>query len=1195
MVHTGQSSCVHVVAASLLTPQSIIFVHGLRGHPERTWGHARKEPLTDEPVDESLTATQPRGRKSRRAWFRRSERISRTASDASHSEPAKPFWPYEYLKDDIPQATLWTYGYNSHVVEDLFKANNKNSISQHGRDFSVQLERDVGQGPLIFVAHSLGGIIVKDALRRSKQCRERTKLVIFLGTPHRGSGLADWGRIATNLARLALHDTNSRLVQTLEVNNEVLDNINEQFVNLVDQHRISIHSFHEARGISGVKGLDGKIVEDFSSKLGISQALETVESIDADHRQMTKFTNKDDAGYRAISRVLKQHLRSLSEQSLPEPPVSSSTAPVEAGQQVPAAPEGTVVPVSPCPRQYYIPQLKNERFTGRQDIIEKLQTHFLDPQCRRVALVGLGGVGKTQIAQQIAWWTKRKMPEYSVFWAPVMSEATFEQAYKQIMEKCGITASQDKSPNELVRDYLSSERSGKWLLVVDNADDLDLVMGNPLGTGGIHRFLPTSDQGRILVTTRFRKVAVSLDVSRIVSVSEMSRDEAQEFLQKSLVSHELQDHMTNQEVVDELLKRLTCLPLAIAQAAAYLNQNPITITEYLELLDNTDQDMVELLSAEFYDRTRYPESQSQNPVAKTWYTSFNQIRKIDESAAHLLCFIACIQPKSIPQSLLPETESRQKLTSAIGILCGYSFLSRRTDGQLFDMHSLVHVAIRTWVTERGLMQKTRNHAVEHLASVFPSANWKNHDLWRLYFPHAIKVIDEAQKEHTELRRLWQLEFNVGCCLRTDWRISEAVAMLEHASTLAKKYFTEDHADRISTQQWLADAYVSDDQFQEAIRILDEVATIQEHLAEDNPSRVESQRLLAKVYQFNGQTQESIELLETVVTIKGCLAEDHPIQLASQHELARVYSDNGQTQEAIELLEKVVTIQAYLAEDDPSRLLSQHRLARAYMDNNQTQEAIELLEKVVAIEGCLAEDDPSRLISQYELARVYTDNGQTQEAIELLEHVVEVRNRTPEEIPTENNHAQLVFQDGLAMAYMATDRVQEALELRVHVVAVAKKYLPEHNSSRLKFQHNLAITYIETGQTQEAIELLEKVVAIEASLTEDDSIRLASQYELARVYIKTGQTQEAIELLEKVLAIEASLAEDDSTRLASQYELARVYMKIGQIRDAVGLLEHVVEVDKKTLPKDDPERMASVELLQEALALEEEQKVAGLDE
>jgi pimeloyl-ACP methyl ester carboxylesterase len=329
---------------------NIIFVHGLRGHPERTWGHARKkEPLTDKPKEGSPAATQPRGRKSLRAWLRRGERAPSMASDTSHSEPTnKPFWPYEYLKDDIPQATLWTYGYNSHVVEDLFKANNKNSISQHGRDFSVQLERDVGQGPLIFVAHSLGGIIVKDALRRSKQCRERTKLVVFLGTPHRGSGLADWGKIATNLARLALHDTNSRLVQTLEVNNEVLDNINEQFVNLVDQHRISIHSFHEARGISGVKGLDGKIVEDFSSKLGISQALETVESIDADHRQMTKFTNKDDAGYRAISRVLKQHLRSLSEQSLPGPPVSSSTAPVEAGQQVPAAPEGTAVPVSPC-------------------------------------------------------------------------------------------------------------------------------------------------------------------------------------------------------------------------------------------------------------------------------------------------------------------------------------------------------------------------------------------------------------------------------------------------------------------------------------------------------------------------------------------------------------------------------------------------------------------------------------------------------------------------------------------------------------------------------------------------------------------------------------------------------------------------------------------------------------------------------
>jgi hypothetical protein len=59
------------------------------------------------------------------------------------STPADIFWPEEYLVPDLPQARIWTYGYNADVVGGLFQANNKNSVSQHGRDLAVQLDREI--------------------------------------------------------------------------------------------------------------------------------------------------------------------------------------------------------------------------------------------------------------------------------------------------------------------------------------------------------------------------------------------------------------------------------------------------------------------------------------------------------------------------------------------------------------------------------------------------------------------------------------------------------------------------------------------------------------------------------------------------------------------------------------------------------------------------------------------------------------------------------------------------------------------------------------------------------------------------------------------------------------------------------------------------------------------------------------------
>lgn len=90
-------------------------------------------------------------------------------------------------------------------------------------------------------------------------CRAQTRLIIFLGTPHRGSAYAGWGQVASNLARFALQDSNKKILGSLEVNGEVLDNIHEEFKTIAHEYALKIHSFQEARGLLGIKGFDGKV------------------------------------------------------------------------------------------------------------------------------------------------------------------------------------------------------------------------------------------------------------------------------------------------------------------------------------------------------------------------------------------------------------------------------------------------------------------------------------------------------------------------------------------------------------------------------------------------------------------------------------------------------------------------------------------------------------------------------------------------------------------------------------------------------------------------------------------------------------------------------------------------------------------------------------------------------------------------
>ncbi|KAL5362310.1 kinesin light chain [Aspergillus floccosus] len=586
----------------------------------------------------------------------------------------------------------------------------------------------------------------------------------------------------------------------------------------------------------------------------------------------------------------------------------------------------------------YLPLQRNYKFVDRSAELDTLkQKLFVRKDCQ-----------KTQVALQFVYSVKADCPEFSIFWVQALSMDTFELGCREIAGILGIRQGQENSEDVkiLLQQHLSTKTAGKWLLIVDNADDLDLLCGTHQ-TEGLLAFLPESDDGLTIFTTQHGTVAQYLTGS----------DERMGLLEKSLVRKSPSD---DSESATNLLTELEDLPLAITQAAAYINTNKSSISEYLCLLKKTEQDAVALISTDFGDHTRY--RNLPNSVSRTWTITFNKILERDTWRA-------------IPYSILPAAYPEARLAGAIGTLCSYSFLERRGDGTKLDMHRLVHLATRIIAT------------LKHLSKVFPSYDYTNRYIWRDYLAHVARKDKHCQ----------DTEENSNLCLKIG------------------KNLAQNNADRLASQHELAIAYEANGQVKGALQLLEHIVAIKsELLTEKHPNRLASEHELAIAYQANGQVKEAVKLLEHIVAIESeVLTDNHSDRLASQRELAIAYQANKQVKEAVKLLEDVVAIQSEsLAEDHPDRLASQHALAIAYKANGQVKKAVKLLECVAAIRSeALAENHPDRLASQHTLAGAYQANGQVKEAVKLLEDVVVIQS----ESLAEDHPDRLASQHALAIA------------------------------------------------------------------------------------------------------------------------------------------------------------------------------------
>ncbi|KAF4345552.1 hypothetical protein FBEOM_502 [Fusarium beomiforme] len=329
----------------------IILVHGLKGHPYKTWRCKQTAENSDKQSTypgkdglKSSTSKRLELRQSIKAFVKGSSSKSRHDSSLTPStvhnvttpdgSDSTVFWPVDLLPQVCQKARILTFGYDTKITKFTSGPTNANSIFSHGKDFLFALRREtVRCRPIIFIAHSLGGILVKEMLALSstteasglKGIIESTAAVVFLGTPHRGSpdlsAIGEWARSMLS----GLHfQTTSTILDTLGLKTTDLERAHEAFCRLWYQYDFQVKTFQESFGLTGIDlgVLGNKVVPHESSLIGDPR--EHAETLQANHKQMSRFSSAHDPNYVKVAGEIKVFYDAIHDAQAPKRCIAES-------------------------------------------------------------------------------------------------------------------------------------------------------------------------------------------------------------------------------------------------------------------------------------------------------------------------------------------------------------------------------------------------------------------------------------------------------------------------------------------------------------------------------------------------------------------------------------------------------------------------------------------------------------------------------------------------------------------------------------------------------------------------------------------------------------------------------------------------------------------------------------------------------
>ncbi|KAA6406627.1 MAG: TPR repeat protein [Lasallia pustulata] len=1111
-----------VLAEGLDPALDIVAVHGLNGHHEKTW----------------------------------------TTNNVN--------WLRDLLPSDIPNARILSWGYdaNTHSTSQI----SGQYLYDHARTLvsDLCLKRRLTKTrarPIIFVAHSLGGIVVKSALIHSEAARRgaleehrsiklSTYGILFMGTPHQGGSGVHLGELMLKVASIFV-TADDKILKHLERDSEWLQQQLGQYAPISNDFVTKFAYEMFPTRIALGKAI--MVVPQASAVVPGATNAEPV-AIPADHLNMVKFASRQNGGYEKVS----GHLQLLAEEA-PEAigarweeqdRIRKAQANVKEDFTVPFSLSG-------------IPE--TEIFVGRKEELAKIKEAFQGDGSQRtiVLLHGLGGIGKTQLA---VTFVKEHRDTYSaIFWLNGKNEDTLKQSfavmanrlYKEYPSSALLrTAAEAKDVDQIVviiRQWLSAKENHRWMLVFDNIDNPKLPGNEDPQAYDVRLYFPEAYQGSILITTRSSR----LKIGKVVSVQKLVD------IRESIAILTSTSGRVNLD--RDLVNQLDGLPLALTTAGAYLSQVSTSLEDYLRHYRTSwlklQQTSPDLLSYE--DRALYT----------TWNLSFKHIQSQNKSAGNLLRLWAYFDNQDVWFQLLAAGSEGSPVwfativydelsfNEAIRLLCDHALIESLEVSGGYGMHNCVHAwAVHVLNAEREISMAML--ALICVGFAVPTKDVPEYwDKERRLLPHADKCFESVYNtinlEFQDNCNALNAVHNLGNLYENQGKMAEAEAMYRRALEGYEKAWGPEHTSTLDTVNNLGILYADQGKIAEAEamyrRALEgyEKAWGQEHT-----STLVTVDNLGNLYKNQGKMAEAEAMYRRALEGKEkARGPEHTSTLDTVNNLGLLYADQGKMVEAEAMYRRA--LEGYEKAWGPEHtltLVSVNNLGILYKDQGKMAEAEAMYRR--ALEGqekAWGPEHTSTLVTVNNLGVLYADQGKMAEAEAMYRRALEGYEKAwgPEHtstLGTVNNLGNLYKNQGKTAE--AETMYRRALE------GYEKAWGPEHTST-LVTVNNLGILYADQGKMAEAEAMYRRALEGYEKAGPEHTSTLVTVNNLGLLYKDQGKMAEAEAMFRRALeGYEKAWGPEHTSTLDTVNNLGLLYANQGKMAEAEAMFRRALEGQEK---------------------------------